>query len=347
MTTKKFSHICLIVPTFNPQENLVPLMETLSQMGFEHIIMVNDGSPEECAPVFTRLASSVSTLVHHDRNQGKGAALKTAFEIALRESDCKHVITLDADGQHLPEDVRAIAETVNDHTEVILGVRRFGSKTPLRSKLGNALTRWVFWKLCGTKISDTQTGLRLIPLSALPDLVKISSDRYEYEMEMLAYFVKTGVRIEEVEIQTVYIDNNKASHFRPLIDSAKIYYVLLKDAAVSLSSFGLDITAFALIYAWTSHLLTASLVARAISATYNFLGHKYFVFGAKQKQAAIAQILQYGVLMLLLISGSYWGVRLLTERTAINPTLAKVIVDSSLYVCSFLARRFLIFRPLR
>lgn len=259
--------------------------------------------------------------------------------------DVDYVITLDADGQHLPEDVASLALAArHPHTSVLLGVRKFGDAVPLRSLFGNRLTQWVFWKLSGMRVSDTQTGLRLLSTRLLGDLAALHGDRYEYEMNMLAYFARQKIDVQEVQIQTVYIEGNKSSHFRPLIDSARIYYVLFREAIVSLSSFGMDIALFTIFHALTHELLLSTCAARTASAIYNFLGHKFFVFAGRQRQALGAQILEYGALVLCFMAASYFGVRLLTSHSALNPVLAKILVDSTLYVSSFLIRRHLIFR---
>ena len=337
---------CLIIPAFNPDNGLVLLVRELIAAGFDNIIVVDDGSDAGSAAVFSSLqqASAVHLIVH-PLNRGKGAALKTAFAAASKLDAVRHVITLDADGQHLPEDIVAMAEAAASRPgRVLLGVRAFDGAVPLRSRFGNQLTRWIFSKVTGMSVSDTQTGLRLFPVEELPTLCALTGDRYEYEMNVLNHLARLRVPIAEIPITTVYIENNRSSHFRPLLDSVRIYFVLFRDAIVSLSSFGLDIAAFALIFAATQNITLSVVLARGLSVVYNFLGQKFIVFPQPQGRAVSVQVVQYAALALVLLAGSVAGVKFLSGRLGFDPVVAKILVDAALYVGSFVVRRSIIFR---
>lgn len=121
-------------------------------------------------------------LIRHAANRGKGAALKTAFAEILRTfPDAAGVVTADADGQHLPEDIRRVAAASAAHADrVTLGVRSFGGRSvPFRSRLGNLWTCGEFFLLTGIWIRDTQTGLRGIPRARLPRFAALAGDRYD------------------------------------------------------------------------------------------------------------------------------------------------------------------------
>lgn len=337
---------CLIIPAFNPDNGLVLLVRELVAAGFDKIIVVDDGSDARSAAVFESLKhSSAVHLIVHPLNRGKGAALKTAFADALKRDAVRDVITLDADGQHLPEDVVAMAHAAAASPgRVLLGVRAFDGAVPLRSRFGNQLTRWLFSKVTGTSVSDTQTGLRLFPVAELPSLCALDGDRYEYEMNVLNHIARMRVPMAEVSIKTVYIENNRSSHFRPLIDSARIYFVLFRDAIISLSSFGLDIAAFALIFAATQSIAWSVVLARGVSVVYNFVGQKFIVFPQPQGRAVTVQIAQYAALALVLVGGSVAGVKFLAGHLGFDPVVAKILVDAVLYAGSFVVRRAIIFR---
>jgi hypothetical protein len=145
------------------------------------------------------------------------------------------VITADADGQHTPKDIgRLIAAMEQTPDALILGARQFDKDVPFRSMLGNKTTRVLMRILLGLKITDTQTGLRAIPREFIPDLLEIPYNRYEFELEMLLVAQQLRMKISEITIETVYLDGNSSSHFNPLLDSAKIYFVLFRYIAASI-----------------------------------------------------------------------------------------------------------------
>ena len=168
-----FTKIAVIIPSLDPDEKLLRTVESIEAIGFQNIILVNDGSKPENLPNFPSQDGYPNrVLLHHTVNRGKGAALKTAFKYILDERpEIEGIITADGDGQHLAEDILACAEKMTQENKVILGCRDFsGKQVPARSKFGNRTTSLVMGLLCGVKVSDTQTGLRAIPTKYLQDL---------------------------------------------------------------------------------------------------------------------------------------------------------------------------------
>jgi len=167
--------------------------------------------------------------LRHDVNRGKGAALKTAFAAIARDfPDAVGVVTADADGQHLPADIAAVAKsTMENPGRITLGVRAFDGEVPLRSRFGNAWSRWFFFLLTGTMVYDTQTGLRGIPCKFLRALCDIPGDRYEYEGRMLVAAALMKAKPVQVRIKTVYLEGNRTSHFNPIRDSIRTQAALL------------------------------------------------------------------------------------------------------------------------
>lgn len=335
---------CLIIPTLNPTNVLVDLVGRLQSSGFRNIAVINDGSAPDCLGPFEAAVALGARLITHDRNLGKGNALKSGFKYGL-ENKFQVVVTLDADGQHLPIDVLAVANAALSQKvpSAVLGVRRFVGDVPLRSRFGNELTQWLFWKLSGVRVRDTQTGLRAFPADLLSSLQTLQGNRYEYEMNVLIHLAESKCPIIEVPISTVYLDGNNGSHFRPLLDSIRIYAVLLRDGFLSLSSFGLDIALFNIVLAFTGSIFAATYVARLFSGTYNFLGNRYFVFRRLGTQSLKNEIVGYVLLAVVLALASSVMVNSLVQQLTLNPTLCKIAVDLSLYVCSFLVRRYLVF----
>lgn len=234
MSDKNFNNICLIIPAYQPDELLVKLVDELRQTNYANIVVINDGSDKSKQLIFDRIKEyPATTVITHAKNMGKGEALKTGLNWVIKNypTNIVGVVTVDADGQHLPKDVEKIATTLIAQPQAyILGVRAFDTKVPWRSRFGNSLTRTLLELLYKTRIQDTQTGLRGIPFSLMQEFIKISAGRYEYEMVCVLEAVKSAVPIEQIPVDTVYINHNNSSHFNPFIDSIRIYYVFLRFA---------------------------------------------------------------------------------------------------------------------
>ena len=232
----------VIIPAYQPGPELGPLVKALLSDGQTDVIIVDDGSSPDHAGVFSALKTLPRVhLLKHPINLGKGQALKTAFAYFLNKfpADSPGVITADSDGQHLPGDIAAVSRCLAENNSALcLGTRRFKGIVPARSLFGNTMTRMVFRVFSGKAISDTQTGLRGIPATFLPELLKIRANGYAFELEMLLMAVRSGLRIIETPIETVYLAGNNTSHFNPLLDSIRIYSVFLRFAASALLAIG-------------------------------------------------------------------------------------------------------------
>lgn len=222
---------CVLIPTFNPSHRLQELVDQLIKLGITQIIIVDDGSDTSHKTVLNDLEKRDKIFIlHHQKNMGKGAALKNGLRFAYENfSDMVGVVTADSDGQHIPKDIIAIGETLeNEKDKLIIGSRCFDHNVPFRSKIGNLLTRNIFKVVVGLKVNDTQSGLRGIPKDFIPRLLEIRANGYEFEFDMLLISKYTGRKILEQKIETIYIENNKDSHFNPIIDSLKIYFELFR-----------------------------------------------------------------------------------------------------------------------
>jgi glycosyltransferase involved in cell wall biosynthesis len=226
----------VVIPAYQPEKILINIIEKLKQLSSQQqFIVVDDGSTTiEAKQVFEELSTySNITLLKHTSNQGKGSALKTAFAYFLENfSEERGVVTADADGQHLPEDIFQIIQSLQKPQELVLGVRIFGQSVPFRSRFGNGTTRKVFEWYSGLSIQDTQTGLRGISRDLIPSLLTIKENGYAFEMSMLVLAVKKRWGVKQIPITTVYIEQNRSSHFNPLLDSLKIYYVFIRYSAL-------------------------------------------------------------------------------------------------------------------
>lgn len=233
--------ISLIVPAYEPDDKLLAALPLLEEAGFSDIIVVNDGSSSACDKIFEKAKGfSTVTLLSHEQNRGKGAALKTAYKYILESRPSSlGAVCVDSDGQHLPKDVLACTkEMMTGEPHIVLGCRDFTLPfVPERSRKGNNITRNVFKKFFKMDVSDTQTGLRAVPSAFYNDMLETEGDRYEYENNMLITMKDNKIPYSEVSIETVYIEENKSSHFRPVRDSLRIYYHLFsKTIKYTLSS---------------------------------------------------------------------------------------------------------------
>ena len=232
----------VIIPAYQPGPELEPLVKALLSDGQTDVIIVDDGSSPDRAAIFSALKALPRVhLLKHPVNLGKGQALKTAFAYFLNKfpAEPPGVVTADSDGQHLPVDIAAVSRCLAENSSALcLGTRKFKGSVPARSLFGNTMTRMVFRVFSGKAISDTQTGLRGIPGTFLPELLKVRANGYAFELEMLLLAVRSGLRMIEVPIETVYLASNTDSHFNPLLDSIRIYFVFLKFAATAFTARG-------------------------------------------------------------------------------------------------------------
>ena len=339
------SQSIILIPAFNPSLDLIELVKNLLKTGFTRIVVVDDGSTSKEA--FEKLqAMPPLTVVTHPHNMGKGAALKTGFKYILKNfaSTAKTIITVDADGQHLSEDVKAVANTSGQKlNQLILGVRRFDTDVPLRSAFGNNITRKVLGWLSDVKVQDTQTGLRAIPVSLAEQCCTISSNRYEFELESLLLASELGYQIEQVPITTVYIENNASSHFRPVLDSMRVYAVFLRYTSISILSFLIDIALFAAFFYTSSNIFYSTYTARTVSAITNFVGNKYLVFKSYEKKRVITEASGYLALVLFSATLSASILSALQNVLPINIVAAKIAVDIGLFFLNFLIQHHLLF----
>lgn len=348
-------NISVILPSLDPDEKLVQVVDGLILEGFKDIVIVNDGSDEAHMEPFRQVEHYPEvTLLHHKVNKGKGRALKTAFSYcAQNRRNIDGVVTVDGDNQHLPRDIKACCEKMEEEPDkMILGCRDFsGEDVPPKSRFGNNLTKGVFRFACGIRISDTQTGLRVIPAKYLEFMVQIPGERFEYETQMLLETKKRRIEFQEVKIETVYIDDNATTHFHPIRDSLKIYGVIFKYLLGSILSFVIDISLFTVILLLVGdtmdnayRIMVATAGARVISSIFNFSYNRRAVF--EHKDSVAKSMLKYYTLCICQMGMSYGLVYLISLMTSANSALTsviKVFVDVTLFIVSFQIQRRWVF----
>ena len=346
--------IAIIIPAYKPDKKLIGTLQALAAAGFSDLLIVDDGSGAEYAPIFAQAEQMEQvTLLRHTVNRGKGAALKTALRFFLENRpDAIGAVTADADGQHTAKDIKAVAEKLAQTQHMVLGCRDFSGKdVPARSRFGNRFTSGTFRLFFGMKIADTQTGLRGYPRGAMEGLLEVEGERFEYETQMLFHVSRQGLPLEQVKIQTVYIEENASSHFRPIVDSLRIYSLILKYLFSSVAASVIDALAFFLLkqfplFAIPMIPLTfpAAFLARAISSFTNYLINAKAVFKGDTSKKTL---LRYYLLALVQIAVSAACVfaieHLLQIRAAWLSTLIKLVVDTILFFFSFRIQHIWVF----
>lgn len=332
----------VLVPAHRPDMRLVALVRSLrTQRPGLDVLVVDDGSGEEFSAVFGTARTAGAQVVHLEVNRGKGAALRIGVEEARLRFPGEDVVTADADGQHRVEDVLRVADAVESSGTMVLGVRGPSPDVPLRSRVGNRLTAFLFRLSTGWDLRDTQTGLRGYPADLLEWVGAVPGQRYEYELNVLLRAAREHLPVVEVPIGTVYEPGNPTSHFRPLRDSARIYAPLLAFSASSLVSSGVDLGVLVLLRPLSTGLLLPVVGARIISAGVNHALNRR-VFHAPPGSARRTG-LRYALLAVAMVVASWLALTVLTAWD-LPLVVAKVVGDGTLYLVSFHLQRRLVFR---
>lgn len=337
--------IPILIPAYNPDQRLIRLVEDLAGEGVAHIVVVDDGSAPHSQPIFRHLETLPScTLLTHAVNCGKGRALKTGLNyIYLHFPLAPGVVTADCDGQHTPADIlKIVRELETNPDQLIMGCRHMAGKVPFRSLFGNLCTRLVFSFVIGKKVSDTQSGLRGLPRLLIPPLLNVTGERYEFEINMLILTKTNAIQIKEVPIDTIYLEDNKSSHFNPFFDSVKIYFQLLRYAFSSLISSFFDFIVFTIFYNITGNIMFGLLIARFIvGSMLNFIINRRLVFHSEAR--VLYSLLKYYLALLVMSFISYLLINRAMEHLHFSVVMAKMMVESILFVFTFLIQRDFVF----
>ena len=358
------SSVSVVLPSLDPDEKLVSVIDGLLGAGFTDIILVNDGSKPENLHYFEDAGKQHPEIhvLHHKVNKGKGAALKNAFSWFLQNRPhALGVVTVDGDNQHHPEDTRACCLRMLETGHVILGCRDFTQKdVPARSSFGNKTTSAIFKIFCGITLSDTQTGLRAIPAKFLKTFCEVKGDRFEYETNMLLAMKDHGIVFEEQKIRTVYIEENKSSHFRVVRDSWRIYRLILahffRYTISSLISAVIDVGAFAVLSHITKSMLTGfaltavpAVAARVISSLINFFMNKKLVFRTEVHTGkALLRYYMLAVPMMIaqvLLTHGVYALFSIAPAAEFLRSLIYTIVMIVLFLVSYMIQQRWVFAP--
>jgi len=333
-----------LIPAYQPEPVLIEIVTSLTASGFTAVVVIDDGSGPDYAWIFDRVRGLAGVkVIRHAVNLGKGAALKTGMNDLLVEyPELAGIVTVDADGQHDPGDVARVARRFAENPEaLVLGSREFSGRVPLRSRLGNTITQTVMRVVAGQKLGDTQTGLRAIPRALVERMLKVPASGYEFELEMLIAAKHLGFDVIELPIKTIYEAGNPTSHFEPLRDSMRIYFVLLRFGLISMMTACLDNLVFYIFYR-ASGVVAASLFgARVIALAFNYAAVRRAVFLSREQHRIVLP--RYLLLAAANVTLSYALITFLTSYLSVAVIPAKISVESVLFIGNFAIQRDFVF----
>jgi glycosyltransferase involved in cell wall biosynthesis len=339
----------IIIPALNPDERLISLVRELLSQGQTHILVVDDGSDMHSQEVFRCLEKLGCLVCHQDSNKGKGEALKTGIQLSKDIPGIRGYVTADSDGQHQASDISIVAAALEEHPEsIVLGIRDAQNKeNPRKSRYGNRFSALFFRLTTGIICPDTQTGLRGFSRELTEFALATPGSRYDYEMNFLIAAAKKKIPFCTVPIRTVYYQNNAETHFRPIVDSYRVFKIPLKFAGVSLISATADLLIFTMMTKLISAelyalLFVSTVTARISSGALNFTLNRNWTFNSDENLRP--QALRYLALFLSLMLASWllvWGFSVLLPISSI---IIKAIVDSTLFIISYLVQRNLVFK---
>ena len=213
----------VLIPAYNPDDNLIKVLKSIDKKC--DIVVVNDGSNKKSDKYFSKVFE-YGHLISYEKNMGKGYALKKGFEyIKEKYKNNEYVVVcMDCDMQHKYSDALKLLEYSSNHTNtLVLGKRKFDKSCPFKSRFGNSITRKIYKKSTNKDIYDTQTGLRAFSYKLMDYMLYNPGNRFEYEMNVLLNLNKYNIEVYEIDIETIYIDNNSKSTYNVIRDSYRIY----------------------------------------------------------------------------------------------------------------------------
>ena len=218
-TTRNATRFAFIIPVYNHAATVAQVAKQALALNYP-VFVVDDGSTDETPQRLAQIKGI--TLLHHSKNEGKGAAILIGFMAASHVAD--YAITLDADGQHYPEDALTLIDAIPAKKRpIVVGAREgmtasLGAHIPWTSRFGRKFSNFWVWISGGPKLSDSQSGMRIYPL---PEVLSLNTRarRFQFEVEILVQAKRKGIPVLEAPIRVFYnLDGSRISHFRPFVD---------------------------------------------------------------------------------------------------------------------------------
>ena len=212
--------IAAVIPAYREEKHIGDVVRRTRQQ-LDDVLVVDDGSDDQTA---ARAREAGAEVIVHPQNRGKGESIKTGLRHWLdRQFD--YVVILDADGQHLPEEIDRFVNAASTlDAQLFIGTRMndLSGMPPLRRIVNRYMSKRIS-RTCGQKIPDTQCGFRMLHRQIVPDVLG-GADRFDYETEMLIFASRKGYRIESVPISTVYSDEVSSIH--PIRDTFRFFKLM-------------------------------------------------------------------------------------------------------------------------
>jgi len=220
----KADNTIVVIPSYNEARTIGSIIRDITGMGFT-VLVIDDGSLDNTR---TEALDNGALVIRNKVNLGKGKAVREGIRYILEKMNYKWMIVMDGDGQHHPEDIPAFLEaTHHNDVDIIVGNRMLQTKTMPRVRYWtNRFTSWVISMICRQVIPDTQCGYRLIKVDVLKHM-KLFSDKYDIESEMLIELARAGKKIRSVPIKTIY--GNENSDIHPIIDTIRFFGLIFKN----------------------------------------------------------------------------------------------------------------------
>lgn len=331
----------VLIPAYEPENNFITLIEELSLTDLK-IIVIDDGSGDNYKDIFNQI-SKYAKVISYKENKGKGYALKTGLKYIKENYSSFIVVTMDCDGQHTIEDALKLIDISKENEKsLILGKRIRSNKTPIRSRIGNSITRFIYRITTGLDVYDTQSGLRAFTDKLIDFLINIEGDRFEYEMNTLLECPKNKIKIQEIEITTIYIDNNSNSHFDTIKDSLLVYKEIIKFSLSSLICFIIDYLLYTIFIFTSKNLVLSNILARVVSTTINYTINKNLVF--ENNKSKTKTIIEYFILAIIILAINTMILNVLINKLFLNKMLSKLIVEIFLFTISYIIQQRIIFK---
>jgi glycosyltransferase involved in cell wall biosynthesis len=219
----------VVIPAFDEARSIAPVVTAVSTQPVDGIIVVDDGSSDGTEAIVRELMDGLGLtfllLVHHRVNRGKGQALAAGIAQALLQH-AGRIITLDADGQHEPNDIPRLMAVADSYPAAVIIAARTQARerAPALRRFANGVADfWISWA-CGRRIVDTQSGFRLYPAALVSSLATRPrrGQGFAYETELLIDIANAGAEVRSVPVETRYLDDARPSHYRPWRDTWSI-----------------------------------------------------------------------------------------------------------------------------
>jgi len=214
----------VIIPSYNEARTIGGIVLDIVEMGLS-VLVIDDGSTDNTE----RAALDNGALVlRHRKNMGKGFSVREGVKYVISKTNFEWVIIMDGDGQHRTEDIPGLMEATLQEIkpEIVIGNRMLETKTmPSIRYITNKFMSWLISGICRQDIPDTQCGYRLINVNALKRL-KLTSEKYDIESEMLIQGAEMKMKIASVPIQTIY--GTEISKIKPIRDMAKFCTLIFR-----------------------------------------------------------------------------------------------------------------------